>query len=81
MTTYGNLWQLMATYGNLNLWQLMATYDNLWQHISIAPYGNFWQHMVTFAKYGNPVSTFVPPLVEKLKICDATSISDAVYFE
>ena len=72
MATYGNLWQFLATYGIF--WQHLATYCNLWQLMET--YGNFWQLLAT---YGNLVPTLVPPLVQKLKICDATSIPDAVY--
>ena len=35
LTSFGNLWQLMAAYDIL--WQLMAAYDNI--------YGNLWQIM------------------------------------
>ena len=47
MVTFGNFWQLMATYGNV-LWQLMATFGNFWQ--LMATNGNLWQLMAT---YGN----------------------------
>ena len=54
MSTYVNLWQLIASYGNLwhhmatygSLWQLLATYGILWQHMT--SYGSLWQFMATY---------------------------------
>ena len=59
METYGNLWQLMATF--TIFWQRMATYGNLWQFVVtcgnlwqlVATFGSFWKLLATLAIFGN----------------------------
>ena len=46
MASFGNFWQLLATYGNFCHWQLLVIFGNLWQLLPL--FGNLWQLIATY---------------------------------